>query len=170
MAKDERGPSSETMLFRPIGRIRTPFSGVEGTPIQPAGARGVEGTVEVFDEFAAGLKDLAGFSHVLLFYWFHRSGDWSPEVTPFLDDEPRGVFATRAPARPNPIGLSLVRLRRVEGAVLQVEDVDMLDGSPLLDIKPYLPEFDSREVSGRGWLEGNAKKARKMRADNRFRP
>ena len=169
MDEEKRDPASDPMVCRPIGRIRTPFTQVEGAPIQPVGAEGAEGTVEVFEEFADGLKDLEGFSHIFLFYWFHRSGDWSPEVVPFMDDRLRGLFATRAPARPNPIGLSLVRLREVRGPVLLVEDVDMLDGSPLLDIKPYLPEFDSREVTARGWLEKNASKAREMRADDRFR-
>jgi tRNA-Thr(GGU) m(6)t(6)A37 methyltransferase TsaA len=133
------------------------------------GAEGVKGTVEVDAEFAPGLKDLEGFSHVFLLYHFHRSSGWTPEVIPFMDDQPRGVFATRAPSRPNPIGISLVRLERVDGAILHVEDVDILDGTPLLDIKPYLPEFDSREVTARGWLEENSDKAREIRADGRFR-
>ena len=125
--------------------------------------------MEVYEEYAPGLKDLDGFSHIFLLYHFHRSGDWKPEVVPFMDDQPRGVFATRAPSRPNPVGISLVQLVGVEGCTLQVLDVDMLDGTPLLDIKPYLPEFDSREVTARGWLEDNAGKAREMRADDRFR-
>ncbi len=160
----------ETFTCRPIGIVLTPFTRREGTPIQTVGARGVKGTVRVDPEFAPGLKDLEGFSHIFLLYQFHRSAGWTPEVVPFMDDQPRGVFATRAPARPNPIGISLVRLVKVEGATLHVEDVDILDGTPLLDIKPYLPEFDSREVTARGWLEENSKKAREMRADDRFRP
>lgn len=168
MSEPRDGPGH--LVCHPIGVIRTPFTEREGTPIQPVGARGVRGTVTVDREFAPGLKDLDGFSHIFLLYHFHRSGSWSPEVVPFMDDELRGVFATRAPARPNPIGISLVRLVSVEGAVLHVEGVDMLDGTPLLDIKPYLPEFDSREVTARGWLEENSKKAREMRADDRFRP
>jgi tRNA-Thr(GGU) m(6)t(6)A37 methyltransferase TsaA len=160
---------AHTFSCRPIGIIRTPFTEREGTPIQPVGAEGVKGTVEVDSEFAPGLKDLDGFSHVFLLYHFHRSSGWTPEVIPFMDDQPRGVFATRAPSRPNPIGISLVRLERVDGAILHVEDVDILDGTPLLDIKPYLPEFDSREVTARGWLEENSDKAREIRADGRFR-
>lgn len=166
---NEPGQGRDNLACRPIGRIRTPFSQREGTPIQPVGARGVEGTVEVDEEYAGGLKDLDGFSHIFLLYHFHRSEGWTPEVVPFMDDQPRGVFATRAPARPNPIGISLVRLVGVKGRTLLVQDVDMLDGTPLLDIKPYLPEFDSREVTARGWLEENAGKARKIRADDRFR-
>lgn len=166
--KEKKQPPA-ALIFRPIGRIHTPFAEAEGTPIQPIGARGVKGTVEIEAEFAGGLKDLEGFSHIYLLYQFHRSVGWSPEVVPFMDDQPRGVFSTRAPARPNPIGISLVRLVSVEGYILQVEDVDMLDGTPLLDIKPYLPEFDSREGTARGWLEKNARKARRMRADDRFR-
>lgn len=165
---NDEGEGAGYLICRPIGTIRTPFRQREGTPIQPAGARSVKGQVEVFEAFAPGLKDLEGFSHIFLLYHFHRSGSWSPEVVPFMDHQPRGVFATRAPSRPNPIGISLVRLMKVEGAILHVEDVDMLDGTPLLDIKPYLPEFDSREATARGWLEGKSGKARELKADDRF--
>ncbi len=157
------------IIYRPIGVIRTPFTEVNGAPIQSAGAVGVPGRVEVQAAYGEGLEDLAGFSHILLLYHFHRAGSWAPKVIPFLDHQPRGVFATRAPARPNPLGISVVRLLAVEGLVLHVEDVDMLDGTPLLDIKPYLPEFDSREVEGRGWLTEKAAKVRNTRSDGRFR-
>lgn len=137
-------------------------------PIQPPGGGGVEATVEVFDEFRAGLRDLDGFSHVILLYRFHRSDGYSLQVVPFMDIRPHGVFATRAPKRSNPIGLSVVKLRGIDGGVLHIQDVDMLDGTPLLDIKPYVPEFDSREGVRTGWLEEAKKTVAKRRADNRF--
>jgi len=151
-----------------IGIIHSPFTNPSGTPIQPAGAMGVEGTIEIEPEFAAGLKDLEGFSHLILLYHFHLSRGFSLTVAPFLDDQPHGVFATRAPRRPNPIGLSIVRLLRREGSVLWVSDIDIVDGTPLLDIKPYVPEFDLRKTSRIGWLERKAHLARGVRSDDRF--
>jgi len=139
--------------FRQIGVIRTPFDDPSRGPIQPVYAKGVAGRVEVIPEFADGLDDLDGFSHVHLVYVFHRSTETRLRVKPYLQDVERGVFATRAPVRPNPIGLSLVRLVRREGCVLHVEDVDALDGSPLLDIKPYVPRFDVRTDARAGWQE-----------------
>ncbi len=153
--------------YRSIGVIRTPFANVEGMPIQPSRARDVEGIIEVFPEFQEGLSDLEGFSHLILLYHFHRVRGYSLRVIPFLDKEPRGIFATRAPKRPNPIGLSVVRLRGMEGNRLWVLDVDILDGTPLLDIKPYVPEFDSRSRVRIGWLE-EAKRERKILSDDRF--
>ncbi|MCD6338107.1 MAG: tRNA (N6-threonylcarbamoyladenosine(37)-N6)-methyltransferase TrmO [Verrucomicrobia bacterium] len=154
--------------FRQIGVIRTPFTRPEGMPIQPAGAAGVKGAVEVFEEYREGLKDLEGFSHVILIYRFHRSRGFDLQVTPFMDSELRGVFATRAPRRPNPIGLSVVRLDAVEGGVLRVRNVDILDGAPLLDIKPYVPEFDAPDDVRTGWLEPLRKTVGKRKADDRF--
>jgi tRNA-Thr(GGU) m(6)t(6)A37 methyltransferase TsaA len=157
--------------FQPIGTIRTPFTEPEGMPIQPAGARGVKGSVELLAEYAEGLRDLDGFSHIILLYWFHVSRGFELEVVPFLDTEPRGVFATRAPRRPNPIGLSVVRLDRIEGRVVHVVGVDMLDGTPLLDIKPYVPAFDAPEepVEVRtGWLEEAGRTSQEKRSDDRF--
>lgn len=155
--------------MRPIGVIRSPFTDPEGMPIQPAGAEGVAGTVEVLPELRAGLKDLEGFSHIVLLYIFHRSEGFSLEVVPFMDSEPRGVFATRAPNRPNPIGLSVVRLDRVVGGVLHVRNVDVLDGAPLLDIKPYVPEFDAPTSVRTGWLERARRTVGARRSDDRFR-
>ena len=154
--------------YRPIGIIHSPFKEPKGTPIQPTAAKGVRGKVEVFPEFADGLKDLDGFSHIILLYHLHLSGEASLRVKPFLDDEERGVFATRAPRRPNPIGLSVVGLDKIEGNVLSVRDVDIVDGTPLLDIKPFIPEFDSREVDKKGWIEKNLHKLPKVRDDGRF--
>ena len=157
-----------TISYEPIGIIRSPFEGIENVPVQPAAASGIQGTVEVFAEFAAGLKDLEGFSHIILLYHFHRATQPRLVVIPFLDREPRGVFATRAPIRPNPIGLSIVRLLRVEGNVLHIENVDILDGTPLLDIKPYVPEFDQYEAERTGWLGAARGQVKGKRSDDRF--
>lgn len=154
------------MRLKPIGVIRTPFAEPAGTPIQPCMAQGAEGSVIVFDEFAAGLQDLAGFERIWLIYWFHRAGPPRLRVQPFLDEQERGLFATRAPCRPNPIGISCVRLLAVEGHLLKIADVDIVDGTPLLDIKPYAPQFDCYPVRRTGWLEA-APGARRL-ADRRF--
>ena len=138
-------------------------------PIQPAGAEGVAGTVTVFEEYRAGLRDLDGFSHVVLLYVFHRSEGFKLRVVPFMDTVARGLFATRAPRRPNPIGLSVVRLDRVENGLLHVRNVDILDGTPLLDIKPYVPEFDSPASIRTGWLEEARKTVEQRRSDARFK-
>jgi tRNA-Thr(GGU) m(6)t(6)A37 methyltransferase TsaA len=155
--------------MNPIGIIHTPFRQLEGMPIQPAGAVGVKGTVKVFEEFRAGLKDLDGFSHIILIYVFHRSQGFELEVVPFLDTQPRGLFATRAPRRPNPIGLSTVQLDRIENGHLLVQNVDILDGTPLLDIKPYVPEFDSHTEIRTGWLEQARKTVANRKSDDRFK-
>jgi len=139
--------------MQPIGVIRSPFVECAGTPIQSAMAKGVEGSVEVFAEFAPGLQDLDGFDRIWLVYEFDRAPPARLVVTPFRDTVPRGVFATRAPCRPNPIGVSAVRLVRLEENVLHVLDVDILDGTPLWDIKPYVPGFDRFEVERCGWLD-----------------
>jgi len=155
------------LTIKPIGVIHTPYREPRGTPIQPTGALGVEGTVEVFPEYAQGLKDLDGFSHVILLYHFHLSGGCSLTVMPYMDKEVRGVFATRFPGRPNPIGLSVVRLKGVDGRVLRIMDVDIVDGTPLLDIKPYVPAFDHREDVMIGWLTERAVKVRTTKSDGR---
>jgi tRNA-Thr(GGU) m(6)t(6)A37 methyltransferase TsaA len=141
------------MRVKPIGIIRTAFQEPTGTPIQPSRADHAKGTVEVFPEYADGLKDLEGFERVWLIYWFHRAREPRLLVTPFLDDRERGVFATRAPTRPNAIGMSAVRLLQVASNTLEVADVDILDGTPLLDIKPYVAEFDCLPVEKSGWLD-----------------
>jgi tRNA-Thr(GGU) m(6)t(6)A37 methyltransferase TsaA len=155
--------------YRPIGVIHSPFKDIEGVPIQSAGASGIRGSIEIRPEFVAGLKDLEGFSHIILLYHFHRAPEPQLIVTPFLDSQPRGVFATRVPARPNPIGLSVVRLLGVEQNTLSIENVDILDGTPLLDIKPYVPEFDQHPADRVGWLEPARERALNKRADGRFR-
>jgi len=154
--------------YRPIGIIRSPYHDPEGMPVQPGGARGVRGEVEIYQEYRAGLADLDGFSRIILLYPFHRSERYSLTVTPFLDTRPRGLFATRAPRRPNAIGLSIVRLSGIQDGVLAIEDVDILDGTPLLDIKPYVPAFDSYPHERAGWLTGCEAKLGRARSDGRF--
>jgi tRNA-Thr(GGU) m(6)t(6)A37 methyltransferase TsaA len=154
--------------YQQIGIIHSPFHETEGMPIQPTAATGVQGTVVVFPEFAQGLRDLDGFSHIILIYHFHRSDRFTLLVTPFMDSVQRGVFATRAPKRPNPIGLSIVRLNKLRKHTLHIENVDILDGTPLLDIKPYVPEFDHNAVDRIGWLGQANKHVRATKADGRF--
>jgi tRNA-Thr(GGU) m(6)t(6)A37 methyltransferase TsaA len=162
-----RSPDAQ-IVFTQIGTIRSPFTDISGMPIQPSGARGVKGTVEIFAEYAEGLCDLDGFSRIILIYAFHKCDSCQLTVTPFLDTNPRGIFATRAPCRPNPIGLSVVRLIGVQGRTLIIEDVDVLDGTPLLDIKPYVPQFDAYTDASCGWLEKSAQGAKSFRSDKRF--
>ncbi|MEA1935310.1 MAG: tRNA (N6-threonylcarbamoyladenosine(37)-N6)-methyltransferase TrmO [Thermodesulfobacteriota bacterium] len=154
--------------YKPIGVIHSPFREPKGTPIQPSAAKGISGTVEIFPEYAGGLKDIEGFSYIILIYHFHLSRGASLTVKPFMDNEERGVFAMRGPSRPNPIGISIVRLVRVEDNIIHIQDVDIVDGTPLLDIKPYVPEFDIREVEKTGWLEKNVHKLSSSKDDGRF--
>jgi tRNA-Thr(GGU) m(6)t(6)A37 methyltransferase TsaA len=163
--------ASETMniSYRPIGTIHSPFRNVEGVPIQPTGALGIRGFIEILPEFVKGLEDLDGFSHVILLYHFHQVRKSKLTVTPFLDSQPRGVFATRAPTRPNPIGLSVVRLLSIDRNILHIENVDIIDGTPLLDIKPYVPEFDQHPADRVGWLEQSKGKVQSKKSDARFR-
>ena len=157
-----------TIHFEPIGFIRTPYSRREGMPIQAKGAQGAKGRIILKEALEPGLKDLDGFSHLILIYHFHQSTGYELETTPFLDAILRGVFATRAPRRPNPIGFSVVRLTGIEGHVLYIEGVDMLDETPLLDLKPYLADFDVFEPEREGWLEDKAKYLHHTRSDERF--
>ena len=155
--------------YKPIGIMHTPFSDIKGIPIQPAGADGIKGTVEVFGKYRDGLKDLDGFSHIMLLYHLHKSEGFDLQVVPFLDTVMRGLFATRAPRRPNAIGVSVVRLMGIEDGTLNVENVDMLNGTPLLDIKPYVPDFDAPADIKTGWLKDARKTVSKRKSDNRFR-
>jgi len=158
----------QEIIFRPIGVVHSPFKEPAGTPIQPAAARETAGVVEILPAYREGLQDLEGFSHLILLYHFHLAGGFALKVKPFLDDTERGLFATRAPARPNPIGLSIVRLNRVDGLKLHIQDVDILDGTPLLDIKPYVPQFDMRAEATSGWVGKNAARLEAARDDGRF--
>ena len=158
----------ETITFRPIGKIRTPHKEPQGTPIQPPAAEGIEGRIEILDEYVEGLKDLDGFSHIILLYHFHLMNKVTLTATPFMEDREHGIFAIRAPSRPNPIGLSIVRLVEIEGNILHIKDVDIVDGTPLLDIKPYIPGFDQREDVRFGWLESHIDKLPDKKDDGRF--
>jgi len=148
-----------TLQVTPIGIARTPFKEKAEAPRQPAAARGVEGTIELVPGrgFEDALDDIAEWKHLWLVFWFHLNQDWRPKVTPPRSDRKRGVFATRSPHRPNPIGISAVELVRVEGLTLHVRDVDLIDGTPILDIKPYVPYTDAIETGG-GWIEQDANK------------
>ncbi len=156
------------ITYHPIGIIHSPFHDIAAMPIQPSGALGIRGEVEIYPQFAAGLQDLDGFSHVILLYHFHRVQEAKLRVVPFMDSEPRGIFATRAPKRPNPLGMSVVRLLAVEGARLRIENVDVLDGTPLLDLKPYVPAFVHATDVRVGWLERVQAQVRTHRSDRRF--
>jgi tRNA-Thr(GGU) m(6)t(6)A37 methyltransferase TsaA len=141
------------MNIKPIGIIHSPFKHREDTPIQPSRSDAI-GEIEVFKEYQEGLEDIEGFSHIILIYWFHKSRGHRLKVKPFLDEKLRGLFATRAPRRPNQIGLSVVRLLRRKENILSVKGIDVIDGTPLLDIKPYVPDFESYEKIKIGWLKG----------------
>jgi tRNA-Thr(GGU) m(6)t(6)A37 methyltransferase TsaA len=156
------------ITYQPIGIINTAFRTIEGMPIQPAGAQSVRGLIEVKPEFSEGLKDLDGFSHLILLYHFHRAKKTQLVVIPFMDSRPRGVFSTRAPSRPNAIGLSIVKLIGIEGNTLHIENVDILDGTPLLDIKPYVPEFDHVFADRIGWLQNARGAVKGKKSDSRF--
>ena len=160
--------SEYIIKFKPIGTIYSPFKEPLGVPIQTSGAKGIEGSVEVFAEFLEGLKDIDGFSHIILIYYFHLSKKPSLLVTPFMDKHQHGIFATRAPARPNPIGFSVVKLEKVEGNLLLVKDIDIVNGTPLLDIKPCVPQFDFSKVTKTGWLENNVQNLANTKDDGRF--
>lgn len=156
------------MNFKPIGIVHSPFKEAIGVPIQPKAAKGIKGTIEVFAEFADGLADLDGFSHIILICYFHLAQNYKLKVIPYMDDQQRGVFATRAPSRPNPIGISVVRLNRIVNNILYIQDVDIIDDTPLLDIKPYVPDFDSVENIKIGWLEKRVHKLSTSKDDGRF--
>jgi len=153
----------------PIGIIRSPFTQLKGMPIQPVGARGTAGLIEIDPGFQRGLKDLDGFSHIFVIYHFHKSTGYSLLVKPFLDKTDRGVFATRARRHPNSIGLSVIKLIKVEENRIHVENIGILDDTPVLDIKPYIPQFDVRDADRVGWFAGAAENAEFHRADERFK-
>ena len=156
-----------TIEYEPIGVIHSPFTELDGMPVQPTGAVGTRGTVELFPEYQEGLHDLREFSHIILLYHFHRSHGFDRQVVPFLDRQPRGLFATRAPRRPNPIGLSVLKLLDIRDNFLQIENIDIVTGTPLLDIKPYVPAFDGPTVARIGWYE-DGRVVSETRSDTRF--
>lgn len=156
--------------FKAIGTIHSPFKDLEGMPIQPIGARGIKGVINLNEEYKNGLKDLEGFSHIILIYHLHLSKGYLLEVKPFLDNEKRGIFATRAPKRPNPIGMSVVKLEKIEGTKIYISNLDIVDGTPLLDIKPYIPNFDKHDddIITIGWFEDKHHDAVDKKSDRRF--
>jgi len=163
----------ELVAYQPIGVLRSPHGDVQGMPIQPVGARGVQGRIDVAPEFSAGLKDLEGFSYVIVLYHLHRISGYELLVKPFLDTADHGIFATRSPKRPNAIGLSVLELVGVDldeaGGVVRLRNVDILDGTPVLDIKPYVPAFDVWQAERIGWFAGKVDVAETYKADDRFR-
>ncbi|MGA2797600.1 MAG: tRNA (N6-threonylcarbamoyladenosine(37)-N6)-methyltransferase TrmO [Thermoguttaceae bacterium] len=152
--------------FQPIGIVNSPFKEQPGTPIQPLYAENARGKIEIFEPYRAALKDLSGFSRVWLIYYFDRAKTWEPMVVPYRDVRQRGLFATRAPARPNAIGISAAKLIAVEEDSIEVEEIDVLDGTPVLDIKPYVPKFDSYPNEKAGWYDNES--VNRITADNRF--
>jgi tRNA-Thr(GGU) m(6)t(6)A37 methyltransferase TsaA len=155
--------------FTPIGILHTPFENPEGMPIQPSGRASAPGRAEIYPEFHSALEDLDGFSHLILIYHFHRIKSWKPRVTPFMDTVERGLFSTRAPSRPNPIGISVVHLERIESGVLYLSNMDVLDGTPLLDVKPFVPAFDQpQDPVKTGWLANTPSNVEDRQSDGRF--
>ena len=164
------GEHPGAVTYEPIGVVRGPYTTLDGMPLQP-GVDDVEATVELDARVHGALRDLDGFSHVWLLVHLHRVDGWSPEVTPFLDPErPRGVLATRSPRHPNPIGLSLVELVAVDPGSLRIRGIDLLDGTPVLDVKPYVPLFDARDAATvrTGWFGAAAERVRTVRSDARY--
>jgi len=158
----------EAVRYQPIGVVRSPFTRLEGMPLQAVAGPEIRGRIEIAPQFAPGLRDLDGFSHLHIVTHLHRGAPGGLEVVPFLDDTVRGIFATRSPRHPNPIGLSVVRLLSVDGVVLEISGIDLLDGTPVLDIKPYVPEFDSVGAERTGWLRDAAERVHHVTADRRF--
>jgi tRNA-Thr(GGU) m(6)t(6)A37 methyltransferase TsaA len=158
-----------TLSYRPIGVIRTPFTETGGMPIQPSDSDPARGIIELHPEYVPGLRDLGGFSHIILLYHFHRAGPARLSVVPFMDEIPHGIFATRAPLRPNPIGISTVRLESIEEHRITVLGIDVLDGTPLLDIKPFYPLYDNHPDARGGWLgKKSAADLLGRRSDSRY--
>ena len=158
------------VIYHPIGVIHSPFKDLEGMPIQPIGAKGIKGEIHLNEAYVEGLDDLEGFSHIILIYHLHLCNDHILKVKPFLDNTKRGIFSTRAPKRPNPIGLSVVRLEKIEGTTIHISNVDIIDRTPLLDMKPYIPQFDISEDEKVciGWFENKHQEANTKKSDNRF--
>lgn len=144
---------SKQITINPIGIIHTPFKDINGMPIQPLAAKGVKGYIELLPEYLEGLTDIEGFSHITLLYYFHKIKGYTLTVKPFMDTKEHGIFATKSPKRPNAIGCSTVKLIGVESNILHIEMVDMLNNTPLIDIKPFFSKFDNRLKTKSGWLD-----------------
>ena len=156
------------ITLSPIGRLETPFNDIADMPIQPSVLADTRGKAVLDEKFMPGLKDLDGFSHIILLFLLHKISGYQLEVVPFMDTLPHGIFATRSPKRPNRIGMSIVRVESVDGNILHFKGVDMLNGSPLLDIKPYYSYFDQQTQVRNGWLEGKTLRPENLRSDKRF--
>lgn len=154
------------IVFHPIGVIHSPFKQQQGTPIQSALAGEAAGWIDVDPAYQPALQDLQEVERIWVLYHLDRTADFKPLVTPYLDTTEHGLFATRSPARPNPIGMSVLRLRGLVGSRIDVVGIDILDGTPLLDIKPYVPDFDSFRPSRAGWFDRVT--MNKAEADSRF--
>ena len=157
------------IIYKPIGIIYSPFKSIEGVPIQPAGANGIKGKVKVYKKYLNGLMNLEGFSHIILLYHFHLSRGYSLKVIPFLKNQEQGVFATRAPKRPNQIGISVVKINKIEGNIINISNIDIINGTPLIDIKPYASFFDNVKNEKNGWLSQNINNVNKIKSDKRFK-
>jgi len=156
--------------FTCIGTIYSPFTELKGMPIQPIGAEGVKGEIHLNKNLTNGLKDIEGFSHLTLIYYLHKVNSYELEVKPFLDDKPHGIFATRSPKRPNPIGISVVKLNHIKKNIIYISNVDILSETPILDIKPYVPQLYENTIKNLkiGWFKTNHEKAKNKKSDNRF--
>jgi len=155
------------LTYKSIGVVHSPFKEPKNVPIQAA-SKATVGTLEIYPEYTEGLQDVEGFSHLILLYHFHLVKGCSLLVKPFLDDTLHGVFATRSPARPNKIGLSVVRLTGIKNNILQIQNVDIIDGTPVLDIKPFVPDFDCRNTNKIGWLGSKIGNLETIKDDGRF--
>jgi tRNA (adenine37-N6)-methyltransferase len=156
------------LTYKCIGIVHSPFKEPKNVPIQATASKGTKGTVEIYPQYKEGLVDLDGFSHIILLYHFHLVKDASLMVKPFLDDKFHGVFATRSPARPNAIGISIVQLLKIENNTLLIEDLDIVDETPVIDIKPYVPKFDCRKTVEIGWFKDKISKLASTKDDGRF--
>ena len=161
---------NKQIILNPIGIIHTPFNSIKNMPIQPIAAENIKGYIEIFPEYTAGLTHLEGFSHIILLYHFHEIKGFDLMVTPFLDTKEHGLFSTRSPRRPNAVGISTVKLLGIEDNIIHIEMADMLNQTPLIDIKPYVEKFDCYTGTTSGWIENNSTETiKKMRSDERFK-
>jgi tRNA (adenine37-N6)-methyltransferase len=161
--------NNDEIIYKPIGIIHSPFKTIDGIPIQPAAAEGIQGEVKVNKEYSDGLKSLEEFSHIILIYHFHLTNGYKLKVVPFMDDVEHGLFATRAPGRPNPVGISVVKLKSISDNVIKVENIDVIDETPLLDIKPYISRFDNVNAEKNGWVSKIKNEVGSMKSDKRFK-
>jgi tRNA (adenine37-N6)-methyltransferase len=159
---------ADKLTYNIVGIVHSQFKEPKNVPIQAAASKGTVGTIEVYPQYVEGLRDLEGFSHIMLLYHFHLAKACSLMVKPFLDDQTHGVFATRSPSRPNPIGISIVQLNSVEGNILHIQDLDIIEGTPVIDIKPYIPTFDCRKTDKIGWFKTKIDKLATTKDDGRF--